>query len=180
MNLLPSLLSPLLLPLLLLAGCSITPQVPADVHVYEQERFSVDSPYQRVLGVPPQSACDAARRVLLGQGYALHQSEPERLHARKFFKPVRGASVELAVNVLCLPPAPRDGSGSLMFITAWQDEFVTRRNPVAASIGVPVVGNVSMPVGSTEDSLVKVAVETIQDRAFYERFFAQLERTLAR
>ena len=40
------------------------------------------------------------------------------------------------------------------------------------------LGSVSLPIGSSEDSLVKVASETLQDDTFYKRFFAVLERFL--
>src|SRR5690606_12689972 len=46
------------------------------------------------------------------------------------------------------------------------------------SLGVSALGSVSLPIGSTEDSLVKVASETLQDSTFYKRFFGVLERFL--
>jgi hypothetical protein len=40
------------------------------------------------------------------------------------------------------------------------------------------VGSISVPVGSTEDSLVKVASETVPAGVFYDRFFALVQRML--
>lgn len=163
----------------LVAGCSVNPQIPPRNKVYDQERFSADAPYSRTVGATPELACDAARRVLMSQGYAIHLVEPLRLNARKFFKPASGTGVELAMNVTCLPT--REGAAeSTVYVVGWQDEFVTKRVPVVGSVGVPVVGSVSMPVATTEDSLIKVGVETIQDREFYERFFDLLQQGIAR
>jgi hypothetical protein len=163
----------------LAAGCSIAPQVPTDSRVFEQERFATDAPFSRAVNASPETACDGARRVLLGQGYALHQSEPARLQARKFFRPAHGTGVELAMAITCLSSGAAPNTTTTVYVVAWQDEFITKRSAVSASVGLPVMGNVSMPVATTEDTLVKVGVETVQDRAFYERFFVRLQGTLA-
>lgn len=52
---------------------------------------------------------------------------------------------------------------------------MTKRNPVAASVGVPLLGNLSMPVATTDDAPVKVGVETVQEAGHWERFFVLLE-----
>lgn len=161
----------------LLAGCSITPQLPADFKVYEQEHFSAQAPYSRAMDASALQACQAARRALLGQGYFLYVEEPARLHGRKFFRPAAGTGVELAVNVTCLPAADSDAR-SVVYATAWQDAFVTRRNPIAASVGMPIMGNVSMPVATTDDALVKVGVETVLDPAYYARLFDRVAASL--
>lgn len=163
----------------LLASCSTPLQSGPDYKAYEQERFARNAPFSRDLAVPPAAACQAARRALLGQGYALFVEETARVHGRKFFRPAAGAGVEIAITVTCLPAAAGEGQASV-FVTAWQDNFITRRSPVAASVGLPVMGSVSMPVGTTEDSLVKVGVETVQDADYYARFFALLGELLPR
>jgi hypothetical protein len=40
---------------------------------------------------------------------------------------------------------------------------------------VGVLGSVSMPIGSSDDSMVKVASETVSSPKFYERFFTLVE-----
>ena len=45
----------------------------------------------------------------------------------------------------------------------------------ARSLGVGVLGSVSMPIGSTDDSMVKVASETVSSAQFYDRFFGLVE-----
>lgn len=163
----------------LAAGCSMPLQPAPDFKAYEQERFARSAPFSRDLAVAPATACQAARRALLGQGYALFVEEATRVHGRKFFRPAAGAGVEIAVTVTCLPAAAGEHHASV-FVTAWQDNFMTRRNPVAASVGLPVMGSVSMPVGATEDALVKVGVETVQDADYYARFFTLLGELLPR
>ena len=49
---------------------------------------------------------------------------------------------------------------------------------VVASVGVAAIGSVSIPLTSSEDSLVKVASETIPAGPFYDRFFALMQRNL--
>jgi len=45
-------------------------------------------------------------------------------------------------------------------------------------VGVGMIGSVSLPYSSSDDSLVKVASQTVTDERFYERFFAIIERYL--
>src|SRR3546814_1698092 len=49
----------------------------------------------------------------------------------------------------------------------------------SASVGLSVLGTVSMPVGASDDSLVKTSSETISRAAFYDGFFDQLTQNLA-
>jgi hypothetical protein len=43
---------------------------------------------------------------------------------------------------------------------------------------VGALGSVSLPFGSNDDSLVKVASSTVQDAGFYRRFFERLQQYL--
>ena len=45
-------------------------------------------------------------------------------------------------------------------------------------MGVGALGSVSLPFGSNDDSLVKVASSTVQDGGFYGRFFQRLQQYL--
>jgi hypothetical protein len=171
------LLTGLLAGAILTGGCGTPIQAAPDFKAYDLERFSRSAPFSRELAASPAAACQAARQALLSQGYALFVEEAARIHGRKFFRPTAGVGVEIAVTVTCL--ASHGGEArSMVYVTAWQDGFMTRRSPVAASVGLPVMGSVSMPVGTTEDSLVKVGVETVQDKDYYARFFALLQELL--
>ena len=46
-------------------------------------------------------------------------------------------------------------------------------------MGVGPVCSVSVPFGTSSDSLVKIASETIPSGEFYDRFFALIEHQLA-
>jgi hypothetical protein len=56
-----------------------------------------------------------------------------------------------------------------------QDRYALKKTNNSASLGVGVLGSVSMPIGSSDDSMVKVASETVSSAKFYERFFALVE-----
>jgi hypothetical protein len=46
-------------------------------------------------------------------------------------------------------------------------------------VGLGGVGSISLPLSSSEDSLVKVGSETIPAGQFYDRYFALMHRMLA-
>jgi hypothetical protein len=62
-----------------------------------------------------------------------------------------------------------------MFANALQDRYALKKTNNSASLGVGVLGSVSMPIGSSDDSMVKVASETVTSQKFYERFFTLVE-----
>jgi hypothetical protein len=62
-----------------------------------------------------------------------------------------------------------------VFANALQDRYALKKTNNSASLGVGVLGSVSMPIGSSDDSMVKVASETVSSAKFYERFFALVE-----
>ncbi len=53
-----------------------------------------------------------------------------------------------------------------------------KKSPTSASVGVGALGSVSLPFGSNDDSLVKVASSTVTDAEFYRRFFQRLQQYL--
>ena len=65
-----------------------------------------------------------------------------------------------------------------MFANALQDRYALKKVNNSASLGVGVLGSVSMPIGSTDDSMVKVASETVSSPQFYDRFFTLVEAFL--
>jgi hypothetical protein len=82
--------------------------------------------------------------------------------------------MQISFNVVCA----NDGKGkshSTMFANALQDRYALKKVNNSASLGVGVLGSVSMPIGSTDDSMVKVASETVSAPKFYERYFALVD-----
>ena len=143
--------------------------------VYAQEKFQADEKHSRLLDAPVGEACEGARRALLSQGYVVSRAETRLVQAAKRFQPEGEVHVEISFHIVCAAEGERTAT---MFVSAQQDRYVLKKNPTAASVGVSAIGSISVPVGSTEDSLVKVASETIPAGVFYDRFFALVQQML--
>jgi hypothetical protein len=155
---------------LLLAACQNTPS--SKLSVYHGERFQFDEAYSRIFDGPPEAACDASQRALLSQGYILTTpTRPRQLSARKYFQPDGDRHAQIEFNVNCVP----DGGITTVFVSAVQENYVLRRNRNSASVGVSAIGSLSLPMGSSEDQLVKTGSETIPAGDFYDRFFALVQ-----
>jgi hypothetical protein len=63
-------------------------------------------------------------------------------------------------------------------VNAVQDRYTLKKSNTSASVGLSVFGSLSLPIGSSDDSMVKVASETIPAGVFYQRFFALVEHYL--
>ena len=155
----------------LVAGCASDKPL-----VYSQEKFDPVSRHARSFGEPAAHTCEAARRALLSHGYLVQRSTSELVDGRKSFQPSSDAHVEIEFHVVCVA----EGAGrSTVFVNALQDRYALKKTSNSASLGVGPVGSVSLPFGSSSDSLVKIASETIPSGDFYDRFFALIEHQLA-
>lgn len=152
-----------------LVGCASHPK--QDV-APSGETFDADDTYSRSFTSVPPQACEAARRALLGQGYAVNQASGDAVEASKNFQPDAETHTQLVVRVTCVPQS--DGH-SLVFVNAVQDRYALKKISNSASVGVGVLGSVSLPVGSSDDSLVRVASNTVQNVDFYRRFFERVK-----
>ena len=159
--------------LALVAGCGSTAKRPL---VYAAETFGVSSAHARGFPVAMPQTCEAARRALLSNGYIVSRAAPDTIDGRKSFQPSPDAHVEITVHVVC---ADEGRERSTVFANALQDRYELKKTSTSASLGVGPVGSVSLPFGSSNDSMVKVASETIVTASFYERFFALIEHYLA-
>lgn len=135
------------------------------------ESFNRDETYSRRYAVAPAQACEAARRALLGQGYAVTSSAANLVVASKNFQPGDDQHSQIEIRTSCVD-AP-DG-GTLLFASALQDRYALKKSATSASLGVGALGSLSLPVGSSDDSLVRVASRTVQDAGFYQRFFERV------
>lgn len=158
---------------LLLAGCGFHRNVP-DRSAFET--FESANTYSRSFDHSPAQTCEAARRALLSQGFVVGRAEADIVEARKYFQHDESHE-QVDFRAVCMPQL-RGEQQTVVFVNAVQDRYTLRRNNTSASLGVSALGSVSLPIGSTEDSLVKVASETLQDSNFYKRFFGVLERFL--
>ncbi|MCK6188466.1 DUF2242 domain-containing protein [Pseudomonas sp. EYE_354] len=151
------------------AGCS-SPKTA----IYEHESFDDSGTFSRDYPVSDVDACEAARRALLSQGYIITSSDPKLVVGNKSFQQTGETHLQISFNVVCAD----DGKGkkhSTMFANALQDRYALKKVNNSASLGVGVLGSVSMPIGSTDDSMVKVASETVSAPKFYERYFALVD-----
>ncbi|AKA23728.1 DUF2242 domain-containing protein [Pseudomonas chlororaphis] len=151
------------------AGCSSQKTA-----IYEHEHFDDSGTFSRNYPVSDTASCEAARRALLSQGYIITSSDPKLVNGHKSFQQTGETHLEISFSVVCA----QDGSGdrhSTVFANALQDRYALKKVNNSASLGVGVLGSVSMPIGSTDDSMVKVASETVSSAKFYERYFALVE-----
>lgn len=138
------------------------------------ETFGAEDTYSRSYPVAPAIACEAARRALLGQGYVIGEMAPEAVEAIKVFQPDSDVHTRLNVRTTCLPQA---GGGSIVFINAVQDRYALKAQSSSASVGVSMIGSVSLPVpiGGHNANLVRVGGNTVQNQDFYRRLFDRVQ-----
>lgn len=180
MHPMPRLLS-LFLPVLLgalLAGCGgLSKGADKSKKVYQGESFAAEETFSRLFDAGVDDTCEAARRALLSQGYVISKAASGVVQGAKRFQPEGEVHVEIGFNVVCVGDGPKQQIATA-YVSAQQDRYVLKKNAQAASLGVSALGSISVPLSSTEDSLVKVASETIPAGEFYDRFFTLMQRML--
>ena len=152
-----------------LAGCSTQKTA-----IYEHENFDDSGTFSRNYPVADKAACEAARRALLSQGYIIGSRDPKMISGHKSFQQTGESHLEISFSVVCADEGAASHH-STMFANALQDRYALKKVNNSASLGVGVLGSVSMPIGSTDDSMVKVASETVSSAQFYDRFFSLVE-----
>ncbi|KAG8151761.1 DUF2242 domain-containing protein [Burkholderia catarinensis] len=156
-----------------LAACSSPPKP-----IYQQEQFdATSSPYAHTFHSKSDAACEAARRALLSQGYVVSSSRNDAVDGSKNFQPNNDMHVVIEFHVVCAD-ADADGSSSIAYVNAVQDRYTLKKSNTSASVGLSVFGSLSLPIGSSDDALVKTASETIPAGVFYERFFNLVDHFL--
>lgn len=138
------------------------------------ETFDSDNTYSRSYATTPDQVCEAARRALLSQGYVVTRADALVVEGNKNFQPSEEVHEQVQIRVSCVAQASGE---AWAFASALQDRYSLKKSNNSASLGLPV-GSVSLPFGSSDDSLVKVASRTVQDGNFYKYFFALVQRYL--
>ena len=149
----------------LLSACSST--TPA---AFQREEFEVSNTYSRSFDGTEAQTCEAARRALLSQGYVVTIANADLVNARKNFQPEHDSHVQIEFRVVCAAQR-KSTRPTIAFVTALQDRYALKKSNSAASVGVGAIGSLSLPFTSGDDSLVKVASETVTSASFYDRFF---------
>jgi hypothetical protein len=142
--------------------------------VYIDESFANDSPFKLKVTEPAPVACESARRSLLGQGYLIDITSGEQVKGRKAYRRDDSQNTFIEMNVVCIP----DRKGSTLYTNGVLSTYDLKKSGNSASVGISAVGSISLPIGQSADSLVKIAEETIEDKAFYGRFFAAVGHVL--
>lgn len=152
--------------LALLCACSSTPKP-----LYQSEQFdSKTSPFARNFNVGAAATCQAARRALLSQGYMTTSTRFDLVDGTKNFQPDGDSHVTIEFHVVCTSDDP-DSTNGTAYVSAVQDRYTLKKTSTSASVGLSVLGSLSLPIGSSDDSMVKIASETIPAGVFYDRFF---------
>jgi len=148
------------------------------VSVYQNEHFEADETFSRQFAATVGDTCEAARRALLSQGYVIgRSSSKESISGSKRFQPNGDAHVEITFTIVCVPEGG-SGDATTAFVSALQDRYAVKKTTDSASLGVSAFGSISVPLSSNQESLVKVASETIPAGKFYDRFFALMHKML--
>ena len=144
----------------------------------EPEAFGSTTTHSRSYATPPGRTCEAARRALLSQGFVITAANADHVDGRKNFQPASDLHLELEFHVVCAPDG-KGGKKSIAFVNALQDRYALKKSNNSASVGVGAIGSLSLPFSSSDDSLVRVASETVTAASFYDRYFVLLQRFLA-
>jgi len=153
---------------LLLAACGANPVV------YKRESFATNSPYQKKLEVGAATACEGARRALLGDGYIIDAANSDSVKGRKAYRSDGGRSTFIEMGVVCVP----DPAGSTLYANGLLSTYDVRKSASSASVGVSAIGSLSLPFNQSADSMVKTSDETVNDRSFYQAFFTAVDSIL--
>lgn len=156
-----------------LAGCSTSPQPK-----FQQELFDTGvSPYARNFNASSTDTCEAARRALLSQGYMTTMTRGDTIDGTKNFQPSGDSHVVVEFHVVCTTGEEASDT-SIAYVNAVQNGFALKKSDTSASVGLSVLGSLSLPIRSNSDAMVKISSETIPSGKFYDRFFALVEHYL--
>jgi Uncharacterized protein conserved in bacteria (DUF2242) len=160
-----SLLAPFLIALAACGGKAATQPT------YMQDMFSsVSSPYSHDFDASTHETCEASRRALLSQGYMATLPQPDTVDATKNFQPTPDSHVVMSFHVVCTP-GENASNTSTVYVNAVQDGYALKKSDTSASVGLSVLGSLSLPIRSNNDSMVKISSETVPPGKFYDRFF---------
>ena len=159
--------------LLALAACSSAPQPK-----FQQELFETGaSPYARNFNSSTTDTCEAARRALLSQGYLTTMTRTDTVDGTKNFQPTGDTHVVVEFHVVCTPGEEASDT-SIVYVNAVQNGFALKKSDTSASVGLSVLGSLSLPIRSNNDAMVKISSETIPSGKFYDRFFGLVDHYL--
>nr|WP_134189989.1 DUF2242 domain-containing protein [Paraburkholderia rhizosphaerae] len=156
-----------------LAACSSAPKPKL-----QDEFLSTDaSPFMRTFDVSSAEACESARRALLSQGYMTTLARPDTVDATKNFQPASDTHYTVEFHVVCTA-GDNAANSSVVYVNAVQNGYALKKSDTSASVGLSILGSLSLPIRSNSDAMVKISSETIPAGTFYDRFFDLVGRYL--
>jgi hypothetical protein len=169
----PCLLTPLVaVAVVALSACSSTKPKFTD----DQLLSSAPNQFSRNFSYASSEACEASRRALLSQGYMTTMTKNDTVDATKNFQPESDSHIVVEVHVVCTDADA--ANASVVYVNAVQNGYALKKTDTSASVGLSILGSVSLPIRSNSDAMVKISSETIQSKAFYNRFFDLVGRYL--
>jgi len=153
----------------LLAACGGGP-------MHRGESFEPDPRYRRVFKVPAAQVCEAARLVLLGQGYVVRSLDANALSldGSKQFAGEKQSHSVLQVVVNCVPQS----EGTNLFVTAVEESFDIKKSSESTALGLPMVAPITVSRSSMAEHQVKSSGQTVGEQRFFESFFAAVQAEL--
>ncbi|THJ32141.1 DUF2242 domain-containing protein [Lampropedia aestuarii] len=159
-----------------LTGCALPGKSKtASPSTVAEAAFSEADTFSRTYGNSPEHSCEAARRALLSQAYLMTDMAPTRMSARKNFQQNREQHYEVEFHITCVA---NPGQSSTLFVSAVQQIYGLRKTSSSASVGVGILGSLSVPVMSEDESMIKVGSVTLTKPDLYQRFFDLVENHL--
>lgn len=144
-------------------------------HHEADQRFTAAAPFSKTISGPGDAVCWSVKRALLSQGYMLDRmSDSGVLTGTMDSQPKPKLNVTIHFQATC---ADNRNGTSIVFATATREESQLQKMKQSTSAGIGPA-TVTMPAGSAK-VLGVVRRETIQDPAFYNGFFALVERFVA-
>jgi hypothetical protein len=97
--------------------------------------------------------------------------QPDTVDATKNFQPSAETHVVVSFHVVCTP-GENATNQSIAYVNAVQDGYALKKSDTSASVGLSVLGSLSLPIRSNSDAMVKISSETVPAGKFYDRFFS--------
>jgi hypothetical protein len=171
----PCLLTPLVaVTIVAVSACSSTKPRFTD----DQLLNSAPNQFSRNFSYASAEACEASRRALLSQGYMTTMTHNDTVDATKNFQPESDSHIVVEVHVVCTDADA--ANASVVYVNAVQNGYALKKTDTSASVGLSILGSVSLPIRSNSDAMVKISSETIQSKVFYDRFFDLVGRYLGK
>jgi hypothetical protein len=103
---------------------------------------------------------------------------PDTVDASKNFQPASDSHFTVEFHIVCTAGDDATNS-SIVYANAVQSGYALKKSDTSASVGLSVLGSLSLPIRQNSDAMVKISSETIQSGKFYDGFFNLISHYLA-